>query len=103
MTRPTALLLLLSLPALAQSANVDWPAVGNDPGGTRYSPLDQITRANVTKLSVAWTWHTGDSAPGSTIECTPLVVDGVMYVTTARTKIAALDAATGKPLWTHDP
>src|SRR3712207_6600647 len=93
------LLLIVSIPVLAQPINVDWPNVGNDKGGQRYSPLAQINRDNVTKLQVTWTWNTGDSSPGSTIECTPLVIDGVMYVTTVRTKVVALDAATGKPRW----
>lgn len=71
--------------AVAQS--VDWPSVGNDKGGTRYSPLRQIHTRNVDKLEVAWVFHTGDAAPGagSTIECTPIVVEGVMYVTSPRT------------------
>src|SRR3954463_13712322 len=104
MNRATSLLIFL-IPTLtfAQSPNTNWPNVGNDKGGQRYSLPDQINRTNVTTLKIAWTYHTKDNAPGSTIECTPLVIDGVMYVTTVRTKVAALDAATGKPLWTHDP
>src|SRR5437879_3042787 len=82
---------------------VDWPNVGNDKGGTRYSPLTQINRSNVKGLKVAWTYHTGDSAPGTTIECTPVVIDGMVYVTTCRTKVVALDAATGKEKWRFDP
>jgi quinoprotein glucose dehydrogenase len=92
---------LFCLPIAAQ--NTDWPNYGNDKAGARYSPLDQINRDNVTKLQVAWTYHTGDAAEGSTIECTPLVIDGVAYVTTVRTKVAALDAATGNQRWTFDP
>src|SRR5688500_4367025 len=83
----------------------DWPNVGNDKGGSRFSPLDQINRANVAKLEVAWTYKVDDADPAknSTIECTPLVIDGVMYITTCRTKVVALNAATGKELWTFDP
>jgi quinoprotein glucose dehydrogenase len=83
--------------------NVDWPAVYNDKGGTRFSPLDQINRDNVSKLNVAWTYRTGDAGAGTTIECTPIVVDCVMYVTTVRTKVVALNAATGKEIWQFDP
>ncbi len=84
---------------------VEWPVYGCDQSATRYSPLDQINRSNAGKLKIAWTHHTGDSRvrPATTIECTPIVVDGVMYITTAQLKIQALDAATGKLLWTFDP
>src|SRR4051812_24682566 len=104
--RPTAILLLLLLgagPALAQ--DVDWPNVGNDKGGMRHSPLDQIDPRNVARLAVAWTYRTGDAGPGSstTIECTPIVVEGRMFVTTARTKVVALDPATGEEIWRFDP
>ena len=83
----------------------DWPAVGGDRGGMRFSTLDQITRENVASLRPAWTWHTGDLAdrPGKTIECTPVVVGGVMYVTTNDLRVAALDAATGEERWSFDP
>jgi quinoprotein glucose dehydrogenase len=82
--------------------SVDWPVVGNDKGGMRYSPLAQIHRGNVRDLQVAWTFRTGD-ADGTTIECTPLVIDGVMYVTSPKVKILALDAATGHEIWRFDP
>src|SRR5258706_3849491 len=104
MIRPLALLALCSAPlCLAQPANVNWPNVGNDKGGQRCSTLDQINRDNVATLAVAWTYHTKDAADGTTIECTPIVIDGVMYVTTVRTRVAALDAATGRELWSFDP
>ena len=85
--------------------SVDWPNPGYDKAGTRYAPLDQINRQNVGRLKVAWTYYTGDAGPGNstTIECTPLVVDGVMYITTATTKVVALDAATGREQWKFDP
>src|SRR6266446_7200401 len=66
----------------------EWPYYGHDAGGMRYSPLTQINRENVTRLKVAWTFHTGDMSDGSVytprsaFEATPLVIDGVMYVTT---------------------
>ncbi len=85
--------------------NFDWPRVGNDAGCMRYSPLDQINRQNVTRPEPIWTYHTRelDSRKGKTIECTPIVIDGVMYITTAYLRIVALDAATGKELWQFDP
>jgi quinoprotein glucose dehydrogenase len=92
--------------ATAQSVNrVDWPNVGNDAGGMRYSDLTQINRENVAQLKPAWTFHTRELAgrAGKTIECTPLIVDGVMFVTTAYLRVVALDAATGVELWQFDP
>jgi quinoprotein glucose dehydrogenase len=86
-------------------ANQDWPNVGNDQGGMRYSRRDQINRKNIGQLQTAWTYHTGDAARGngSTIECTPIVIDGVMYLTTAKSKVVALDADTGCERWKFDP
>src|SRR6185436_21195687 len=59
----------------------DWPAYGRDPGGSRFSPLKQINRANVKNLKVAWVYRTGDLSDGqnarssSAFQCTPLLVD----------------------------
>jgi quinoprotein glucose dehydrogenase len=99
-------LLALAGQADAQAPQtVDWPGVGNDPGCTRYSPLDKINRENVTRLKPTWTYHTGelDRRTGKTIECTPIVIDGVMYLTTGYLRVVALDGATGKELWQFDP
>ena len=84
---------------------VDWPRVGNDPGCMRYSGLDQINRENVARLEPAWTYHTREleGRAGKTIECTPIVIDGVMYVTTGYLRVVAINAATGKELWQFDP
>ncbi|MGN6546886.1 MAG: pyrroloquinoline quinone-dependent dehydrogenase [Aureliella sp.] len=83
----------------------DWPAVGGDRGCQRYSKLSEISRENVARLQVAWTYHTGElkDGVGKTIECTPIVVDGRMFITTAERRLVALDAATGKELWKFDP
>jgi quinoprotein glucose dehydrogenase len=85
------------------SADKDWPVAGGEPGGSRYSSLTQINRANVAGLSLAWTYHTGDAKQDSTIECTPIVIDGTMFLTTARTRVVALDAENGCERWTFDP
>jgi quinoprotein glucose dehydrogenase len=98
-----AWLLIGCVACAARGENVDWPNAGNDKAGTRFSELKQINTQNVKQLTVAWTYNTGDSGPGTTIECTPLVIDGVMYVTTVKTKVLALNAATGKPIWSFDP
>src|SRR5580658_83917 len=75
----------------------DWPNYGRDAGGTKYSPLNQITPSNVGKLAVAWIYHTGD--PAGTWEETPLVIDHVMYFASQKNRTIALDADTGKELW----
>jgi quinoprotein glucose dehydrogenase len=98
-------LLLLALMA----ADVNWPNYGNDPGGTRFSQLDQINRENVTKLKPAWAFHTGALKPDTqnnkkaAFEATPILVDGTLYLSTPYDKVIALDAATGKEKWTFDP
>lgn len=74
----------------------NWEHVGADPGGTKYSTLDQINAGNVKTLEKAWTFHTGDKT--GFFESTPLVVDGTMYVT-AQNGVFALDAQTGAQLW----
>lgn len=88
----------------------DWTHWGADAGGSRYSPLKQISRANVTKLRPAWTFHTGDVSDGkgdwpvrSAFESTPLFIDGVLYVTTPFNRLLAVDGDTGKQLWAFDP
>ena len=91
------------LPNINKRDSTEWLNVGNDKGGMRYAPLKQINRSNVKNLQIAWTYHGGDATPGSTIECTPVVADGVMYVTTSSLKIVALDAATGREIWKYNP
>lgn len=83
----------------------DWPNPGNDKGGTRYSAASQINRQTVKQLGVAWTYKVDDADPSknTTIECTPIVHEGTLYLTTVRTKVVALDAETGTPKWTFDP
>jgi quinoprotein glucose dehydrogenase len=102
------LLLLLSgnVTLRAQSAaegNRDWPVYNGGADGTHYSPLAQINRKNVSQLQVAWTYDAADAFPGSEMECNPLIVNGVLYATTAKLNVIALDAATGKLLWRFDP
>jgi quinoprotein glucose dehydrogenase len=74
-----------------------WTRSHGDAGSRRYSALAQIRRSNVRELAVAWTYHSGDG--GRNIQCTPIVVDGVMFAPTAGRCMVALDAATGTELW----
>ena len=78
----------------------DWGAIGFNYDEQRFSPLTDISDKNVGELGIAWTADLED-ARGQ--EATPVVVDGVMYVTHAWSKVSAWDAATGKPLWKFDP
>ena len=96
---------ILTLPASAgaQARSVDWPIYGGTNDNTRYSTLDQITPTNVRQLQVAWTYETHDEFPGSEFQPNPIVVDGVLYATTPKLRVVALDAATGREIWTFDP
>ena len=94
------LTLILVIPAAA--AATDWP-FGGGPQQTRYSPLAQITPANVSGLKVAWTYDTGDAFQGSEMQCQPVVAHGVLYAASPRLRVFALDAATGALKWSFDP
>jgi quinoprotein glucose dehydrogenase len=85
--------------------DIDWLTVGGDKACTRYSALKQINRSNVSLLQPAWIYHTGDAGNGNstTIECTPIVIGGVMFITTATSKVVGLDADTGRERWKFDP
>jgi quinoprotein glucose dehydrogenase len=87
----------------------EWGVYGGDAGGTRYSPLAHITRENVRSLAVAWTYRTREADPefaaagSGTIEATPLMVDGTLYLSTPLGRVIALDPATGTEWWVFDP
>jgi PQQ-dependent dehydrogenase (methanol/ethanol family) len=77
-----------------------WMTVGRTYNEQRFSPLKQINDTNASQLGLAWSFDL-DTARGQ--EATPLVVDGVMYFSTAWSKVKALDAKTGQPIWQYDP
>jgi glucose dehydrogenase len=87
----------------ATTTSVEWRQFGGNADNTHYSPLNQINRENVKNLKVAWTYDTGDEFIGSEMECNPIIVDGVLYGTTPKLRVIALDAATGKLRWSFDP
>ena len=91
----------------------DWPNYGNDDGGARFSPLTQITPANVANLKLAWTYHMnptpnvtvpgrgGRPRPNPSSTATPIEVRGVMFLPTPYGRIVALNATTGKQIWAY--
>jgi quinoprotein glucose dehydrogenase len=107
------------------AASNEWPTYGHDPDGTRFSPLTQLTPGNVGQLEVAWVYHmrpapatpppapapAPPAAPGrggrgrgsgfAVSETTPIVIDGVMYISSPYGKVVALDSSTGKELWAY--
>jgi quinoprotein glucose dehydrogenase len=124
--RIVAAAVLAASPAVCQS---DWPTYGHDLAGTRYSPLAQISPSNVNKLVRAWTYHMnpGAAAPaapaaspegatqgrggrggrggfggGRNWSATPLVINGVMYLTTAYNRVIALEPETAKEIWVYE-
>ena len=113
-----AFAVLLAAPVAAQYGAVDgeWRHYGGDNGGTKYSPLDQIDASNFDDLQVAWRWDSVDASldldalreerQGVSIrgfQATPLMIDGVLYISTAMYQVAAIDAGTGETLWVYDP
>jgi glucose dehydrogenase len=90
------------------SRQVEWLYYGGDQGGMKHSPLTDINPQNIQRLQLAWQWKHWETPleeyktfPGF-FEATPLMIDGVLYVTTPYNSIAALDAETGKELWRFD-
>lgn len=113
------------LAAADRTSADEWPTYGHDPGGMRYSPLAQIDASNVASLRLAWTYHmrpavaragasVGDdgaaegAAPPrargrfSASQATPLVVDGLLYLSTPYRRVVALDADTGREVWVYN-
>jgi alcohol dehydrogenase (cytochrome c) len=80
---------------LTKPVSENWPSYNGDYTGRRYSSLREINRSNVARLRAAWVFHPGNS---QRLEATPVVIRGVMYVTSAN-DVFALDASTGRTLW----
>jgi alcohol dehydrogenase (cytochrome c) len=108
-----AFVIAAALPSAAARAQVPFEriaAAAHEPGawltyagtyaGHRFSPLAEITPANVARLRPLWVYQVLEAGQ---VETTPLVADGVMYVTEARSRVAALDVRTGRPLWRYEP
>ncbi|MEP6495698.1 MAG: pyrroloquinoline quinone-dependent dehydrogenase [bacterium] len=88
------------------AVNGEWTSYGHDAFGSRFSPLAQITRENVGKVTVAWTYRTGEidvhTHQPAKLEATPLLVDGTLYLSTPFGRAIALDPLTGRERWTFD-
>ena len=98
------------------ATNGEWRSYGGDLGSTKYSPLDQIDATNFADLKIAWRWKSVDGSvnldslreqrPQTSIrglQATPLMVNGILYLSTAMYQAAAIDASTGETIWIHDP
>ena len=94
--------LCLLAAACARAGDVEWPVNGG-PYNIRYSPLAQVNRENVGRLQLAWTYDSHDSFKGSEMQSNPIVVDKVLYATTPTMHVVALNAETGRELWSFDP
>jgi quinoprotein glucose dehydrogenase len=83
-----------------------WSVYKADANSSSYSPLDEINVSNVNQLKPAWAFTITDlpkDAQPSNSQCNPIIVDGIMYATSAKRMAYAIDAATGKQIWAHDP
>lgn len=87
----------------SSGTSVDWAVYRGDPKGNQYAALADIHAANVHTLERVWEYRTGDANERSTMHVNPIVVNGVMYVTTPSLKAVALNAATGREIWVFDP
>ena len=106
----TLAIIVCALPIASHAADTDtqWPTYGNDPGGSRYAALTQIDRTNVTHLAQVWSYRTGDLGEGFpsgkriAYEATPILVDGMLYLSTPYGHVHAIDATTGSGVWHYD-
>jgi quinoprotein glucose dehydrogenase len=98
---------------LEAQTRADWPVYGGDPGATKYSPLADIDRGNVRRLTVAWRWQVGEqpiprtdstkaARPGN-FQATPLMIGDTLFFSTPYNRVVAMDANTGRPYWIYDP
>jgi quinoprotein glucose dehydrogenase len=108
-------LITTAITSAAVAQNVDWPSYGGDNGSRKYVPFDQIDADNVGQLAAIWSWDSVDNAtvtqnladgnsravPAS-YKATPIVIDGVMYVSTSFGRVVALDAQSGAERWVFD-
>ncbi len=109
MTHRVLAIAIVAAVFMARASAQQWPHYAGDQAANHYSPLDQITPANIASLAIAWEWKPNEkilkafgTRPGA-FQNTPLVIDNVLYLSTPYNQVAALDATTGKELWRYDP
>src|SRR5450432_4114789 len=105
----TLLILTLAFAQKPSSGMREWLSYGGDQGGSKYSPLENITRLNIGRLQLAWRWKTNEQRleqyktfPGI-FEVTPLMAAGTLYLSTPYNRVVALDSQTGVERWSYDP
>ena len=107
------LAILVMPPALRAQARVEWPTYGGDAGATKYSPLTDVNRRNVRRLTMAWRWAVAEqpiretdstkaARPGN-FQTTPLMIGDTLFFSTPYNRVVAMDASTGRPYWIYDP
>lgn len=104
----TGVLVTSAMPAIAQTADATrWDHYGGSQHGMQYSSLSQISRDNVGKLEEAWRYRSGELGEGHrqpfAFQANPILVEGRLYLPTGSAIVIALDPATGKEIWRHDP
>ena len=105
---PALLAAGLAAQATPPRSVAEWPAYGHDPEGSRFSPLTEITPSNVSTLRLAWRYSTREASSGpqtarpTSLEATPIVVDGMLFFTTPLGRVIALDPETGTERWIFD-
>ena len=108
-TRPYFLIcihILFSVVMANAQHNTEWPCYGNDPGGSRYSPLDQVNINNVKQLHITWTFQTGEletyagteAKSKAAFETTPVMIGQTLYFSTPSDRVFAVDALSGKKI-----
>ena len=91
-------------PTAVTRSDWEWRHYLGDRSRSHFAPLRQIHRGNVGELEIAWTYDTGELESAlSEMQCNPIVVEGLLYLTTPRAEVVALDAATGRQVWRFDP
>ena len=105
----TAVMSAFFASAQEQGAMIEWPYVGSEQAHTKYSTAEEITAGNVGELEIVWRWEPNEkpleeygTRPGP-FQATPIMIGNVLYLSTMYTRVVALDAETGKELWTFDP
>jgi len=107
--RVAAISILLGVSQRATAQRVEWPAFAGDLAATKYSALSDINRGNVSGLTKAWEWATGETPNAETrarpgnFQATPLMIGDTLFLSTAYNRVVALDASTGRELWAFDP